>query len=367
MFSFGVKPDEVERTGDGREADTVNRLLLHGARHHDRQATFLQWDAGGDGGHWGVIPDWQADRYSIRAGLALHERIETIPGERAALWLPFCPEWAYIERGAWAVGVVSVPLWPDWSLVRVAEVLSDARPSVLFTDRAEPVHKLRAQGDLPDSLRAIVLLSESGVTAGDDMVSFAKLMEYGGVLDTAERASMLRNTARAVPPEAPLSLEYVDTSSGTLGPNELNHLNLVSAMEGIVHRFPPGARRKQLLSTDWPDHRARAFLYAGWADGLTSSAFARPADLRDRAVRLRPDLIIDNDEARFAGLTLPQLAPEKQSSPGLLDRFREWAKGPEEILEGKVLSVNASELDITLTCPPENRPPSRHQVGNGEA
>jgi len=56
----------------------MNRLLLHGARYHDRKAVFVSRDLG-------ETPDWRADRLSIRVALALRQDLAVGPGDLVAL------------------------------------------------------------------------------------------------------------------------------------------------------------------------------------------------------------------------------------------------------------------------------------------
>lgn len=300
MFPFGVHPepdDDAEASrDDARGPDTANRILLHGARHHDRDAVFLRWGQGRRGWEWQLTPDWRADRASIRAGLVLRERLGVAEGERVAIWLPLGPEWAEIERGVWSIGAVSVPIWPDRPLGRVASVLADSSPDVLFTPSLAAVRELEAIGGRPEGVRAIVPL-EAPEEQGDDWLSLAKFLEYGGVRDTPERASMWRTYARGVGPDAPASLEYDDGPDGVPGeagagaPCEVSQGELVAWAERIARRFPARKGGTRLLATDRPDLISRVLIVAGWADGLTRTAFAPSRVGRERAGQLGVDVV----------------------------------------------------------------------------
>ena len=76
-FPYGVEPEIPvdEGTEDDRGADTVNRLLLHGARYHDRDGVFTRWEQGRKGWAWTPMPDWRADRHTVRLALVLHQRM----------------------------------------------------------------------------------------------------------------------------------------------------------------------------------------------------------------------------------------------------------------------------------------------------
>jgi len=278
---------------DGRGPDTVNRTLLHGARHHDREAVFLKWNSDSREEGWDGMPDWRADRNSIRIGLVLSQRLELGSRDRVALWLPLTREWPLIERGAWAIGAHTVPVWREWSLDRVARVLADARPVVLFAQDRESVERLRGFGDLPDSIRAIVVLHTGAgedKQASDQILSYREFLEYGGVLDTAERAAMWRTTARSARPEDPISLEYVPTEDG-LTKGYLTHEALLQTMQAIRGRVSSAPGTVHVITDERPDSTSRALLYAAWADGWTRVALVSDEEEWGHTAELSPALI----------------------------------------------------------------------------
>lgn len=390
LFPLGVSPEsarEEEGTGgaaDGRGADTMNRLLLHGARYHDRSEVFLRWGQARKGWGWLPTPDWRADRHSIRVALVLRQRLQVSQGDRVALWLPFGPEWALIERAVWSIGAVSVPVWREWEPERVAAVLADAGSEVLFAPDLEAVNALRAVGGLPSSVQVAVPL-RAPTESGDDWLSFEKLMEYGGVLDTPERASMWRTFARAVGPETTACWEYPaeaepetpGESAGAGERRELDHRALMAAATRVAGRFPPRKGKVQLLAAQRPELLLRVLVYSAWADGLTRTAFAPSRAARRQAGEVRPAVLVCPGEA-VAPLLESLADPRPAVVPrraGLLGRLRGVARkwrggngaggeetrpwvvvtdGPAEsvraaVPEGRARVLEAAELGATLT------------------
>lgn len=318
MFPFGVGPesgDDAAETGrdDVRGPDTANRLLLHGARHHDRDAVFLEWGQGRKGWGWQATPDWRADRAAIRAALVLRQRARVAEGERVAIWLPLGPRWVEVERAVWSIGAVSVPVWPEWGLERVTAVLAESGPEVLFAPSLEAVRELEALGGRPEGLAAIVCL-EAPEEQGEDWLSFPKFMEYGGILDTAERASMWRTFARRVEPAMPAALEYGEAPEGVPGetaagrPRQVDHGELVVWAERVTRRLRPRRGGVRLLATARPDLLSRTLAVAGWADGLTRTAFAPSPAARERAAELAVDVDVVACPAYAAGGLVEALA-----------------------------------------------------------
>lgn len=249
-FPFGIQPEVSDPNRDERGPDTVNRLLLHGARYHDRAAVFRSDSNGAE------TPDWRADRLSIRLGLALDEELGIGSGDVVALFLPLSLEWALVERGVWGLGAVSLPLSARAGDAALA--LAEARPRALFAARAADVSRLR----LPDSVTALITLEdETGAT------SLGSLLDRGGVLDTPERASRFRATARLVPPEALASIE---------AEGRLDQGSWARRIERFLLRFPPARGNRHLVRFEAPDLAARIVLHAGWADGFTTVVLASP-------------------------------------------------------------------------------------------
>ena len=107
----------------------MNRLLLHGARYHDRKAVFVSRALG-------ETPDWRADRLSIRIALALREELGVGPGGVVALSMPLSVQWALAERAVWGLGAATVPLTAGRSAGRsVNAVLASVSDCDALLDR----------------------------------------------------------------------------------------------------------------------------------------------------------------------------------------------------------------------------------------
>lgn len=269
MFPVGIAPSSADPHRDERGLDTINRLLLHGARYHDRSALFVACaDPKHDPATGGPeIPDWKADRLSIRTALVLQEDLSLELGDAVALWMPLSPTWAFVERGLWGVGVTSVPIPNDLGAAEVSRVLGKTRPKVLFV----PGVSRASSVSIPDSIVAIVTLEES--VDGGFGISIQELLERGGILDTPERASRYRASARAIPPETLASLEL--TSGRAL--RETTQGGWARDAERFAARFPPHRGDHHRLARLRVERAARLVLYAGWADGLTTVVLGHEA------------------------------------------------------------------------------------------
>lgn len=205
----------------------MNRLLLHGARYHDRKAVFVS-------GELGETPDWRADRLSIRVALALREDLGVGPGDVVALLMPLSVRFAMIERAVWGLGAATLP-----------------RP-----ERNKPPCPLKAV--FARSAKGLSDLGAPGIALDSD---WDALLDRGGVLDTPERASSFRAAAHEIPADALCSIEL---------DGERRHEDWVPQIERFLERFPPESGSRNVLEFADPHLPARVLLYAGWADGLTT-------------------------------------------------------------------------------------------------
>jgi len=226
-FPFGIQPDVSDPGVDERGPDTMNRLLLHGARYHDRKAVFVS-------GELGETPDWRADRLSIRVALALREDLGVGPGDIVALLMPLSARFALVERAVWGLGAATSPR-PERSRPRGPLKAVFARSAKGLSDLGAPVIALDSDWDA--------------------------LLDRGGVLDTPERASSFRAAAHDIPTDAICSVEL---------DGEHRHEDWVPQIERFLDRFPPERGRRNVLEVADPHLPARVLLYAGWADGLTT-------------------------------------------------------------------------------------------------
>jgi acyl-coenzyme A synthetase/AMP-(fatty) acid ligase len=212
-FPFGLPPEAADPALDERGFDTVNRLLLHGARYHDRRAVFASREDG-------EMPDWRADRYSIRIALALAEDHGVGPGDVVAVAMPLSVRFALAERAIWALGAVTF---------------------------------VGAIGSVSRSVKAAIALDSD----------WTSLLDRGGALDTPERASWLRAVARSTPPDATASIEPHGS---------LRQRDWVDEIESFLARCPPERGCRSVS----PSISARREIYAGWADGLTTVVLTLP-------------------------------------------------------------------------------------------
>ncbi|MEV0528256.1 D-alanine--poly(phosphoribitol) ligase [Streptomyces sp. NPDC050439] len=159
---------------------------------------------------------------------ALALRLRTVtagPGERVAVWLGKQPRYVEAILATLEAGCVYVPLDGAQPAGRVATILGDSSPTVLFTDRAR-FSRLR-RDELPRSLRAVVLSDDDdGAEAGDaeEPVPVRGWAAFVAATPTGAAAP----AERTVAPDDLAALLYTSGSTGTPKGVKISHRNLAN-------------------------------------------------------------------------------------------------------------------------------------------
>lgn len=155
-------------------------------------------------------------------------------GERVAIMMPNCPEWAYADLAAMACGARSVPVYHTVGVATLSQILADSGSRFLFVRTAVAADDLLPQlANLP-SLEKIVVLEGRC----DDPRCLA-LEEFlcGGAAVAAEEV------ARCLAQGGADDVATLVYTSGTTGPPKgamLSHANLLSNIEAAARLFPIG-------------------------------------------------------------------------------------------------------------------------------
>jgi hypothetical protein len=264
---------------------TLAGLFDLGLRHHIRPAAMMWPTAEG----FESVPDWKLDRLAIRVALYGREKMGVEPGERVAIlgrlgWL-----WPVVDFAAMGFGAVPVGIEHDLPDAAVAEALAEARPRLLFASdpaSAARLVDLRREGGLGD-----VTVVAEGLAADECVLPLERLLELGGVFDTAERAQSFRAVSRQIQTQTE-ALRHVSRE----GVTRLTH---GSAMK----RIEPGLRSRPALTGDVAyvggsrvSLGTRLGLAAFVGDGLTTTALGREGRTDEDLVSLRPHKMIISAE-----------------------------------------------------------------------
>ena len=103
--------------------------------------------------------------------LGLHQ-LGIKAGERVALLSENRAEWAFLDLGILALGVVNVPMYSTLTLEQVEYIANDSQAKAIFVSNVKQLEKVRNnETDMP-KLEKIVCFDMDKVEMGEEMISF---------------------------------------------------------------------------------------------------------------------------------------------------------------------------------------------------
>nr|WP_207188574.1 AMP-dependent synthetase/ligase [Thiocystis minor] len=172
---------------------------------------------------WRDMGQWVARWRQALAGESLES------GDRVALLLRNCPEWVMFDQAAFALGLVTVPLYTDDRAENAAYILQDAAAKLLLIQDAGRWKRLaEVIGDAPWPLRVVILEPSDAATelaAHDPRVVVADTWLPSSAPALAQRDG------------DPLALATIVYTSGTTGRPKgvmLSHRNILTNVHGVV-------------------------------------------------------------------------------------------------------------------------------------
>jgi long-chain acyl-CoA synthetase len=190
-------------------------------------------------GTWAVVT-WQVFAQRVaRVGAAL-EAIALPHGARAALLLPNGLDAVALDQALLARAAVPVPMHAIDNPASIAYILGDSEAALLVAQSAAQWQAIVATGQLPASLRTVVLM-EPGTRRGDEgapeIVSFDDWLARGDARAAGTPASV---SAPAGPTEDDLAaLVYTSGTTGKPKGVMLTHRNVVSNVGAVLQRVAP--------------------------------------------------------------------------------------------------------------------------------
>jgi hypothetical protein len=269
-----------------RIPDTLAGLFDLGLRHHIRAAAMM-WPTT-DG--FESVPDWRLDRLAIRVALYGREKMGVEPGERVAIFGRLGWLWPVVDFAAMGFGAVPLGIEHDLPDAALAGALAEARPRIVFASdpaSAERLQALRREGGLDGDATVVA----EGLAAEERALPLERLLELGGVFDTAERAQSFRAVSRQVEPRGE-ALRHVS-------PEGVARLTHGEAME----RVGPCLRTRVALTGDVAyvggprvSLGTRLALATFVGDGLTTTALGQEGRADEDLASLRPHKMIISGE-----------------------------------------------------------------------
>jgi acyl-CoA synthetase (AMP-forming)/AMP-acid ligase II len=270
-----VSPDNDPPYGSGAAApDTLCKLYMHAMRCHSRRAALRSVR----GGRLVDVPDWRLDRQVIRLALFVRERLGFTAGQTAAIVAPFDSDAVIADLAVIASGAASAFIpraFPDAAL---ADAFAAADPHLLFVSDANDLERARRLRALSSDSRRVIVFDTA---ASGGAVPLADALDFGGTLDTAERANAFRARARGVLPSAAAIAQASLDASGRLRYDTLTH---EAVCDRLAMRQPDAAGRAAARANAFgasPTLEDRLRFYGCLAGGAETAALGGVEDIAD--------------------------------------------------------------------------------------
>jgi len=146
------------------------------------------------------------------------------PGDRVALMLENCREWAIFDQAALGLGLVTVPLYTSDRAENVEFILKDCGPRVLLIGGTEQYQTLAAIRPVLEALHAVIALRDPGGMAPSNLLLAERWLPTGGDSLASGRTE----------PDTVASIVY---TSGTTGPPKgvmLSHRNFLFNVDACL-------------------------------------------------------------------------------------------------------------------------------------
>jgi long-chain acyl-CoA synthetase len=217
MNNTDIIPIETARTLDGLFRERVRRSPDAVAYRHFEKKTKI----------W-VEMSWREAARQVARWQRAMEAESLKSGDRVALWLRNCPEWAILDQAALGLGLVVVPLYSNDRPENAAFILRDAGVKFLLVENEENWRRLVSSGVSTESLKRVVCLAHPGEGCADLLLRYVEqwLPDSGGELKANSN------------PEDLATIIYTSGTTGSPKGVKLSHHNILSNAHGGIQNVP---------------------------------------------------------------------------------------------------------------------------------
>ncbi|HXY32269.1 MAG TPA: AMP-binding protein [Gemmatimonadaceae bacterium] len=273
-----------------RIPETVNGLYDMAVLEHDRPAVIHSAEQFG----WAQMPDWRSDRQILRIALYCSEKLHLEAPERVAIVGQAHPFWCHAEFALLALRAVPVGIEHDVSDELLRETLASNDVRVAFaTDAASASRLHAARAHLP---RLAHIIAPDVVSDDAQVTTLAALLDQANVLDTAERASKVRELMRSATVDDPCGDHVRSAAHGAPGVVRLTQGEAMVRAKDHLARFAARAGDVTYVAGDRVTMTSRLATYVYVGDGRTTLAYGTRGKSAEEMRTLRPTALLASPE-----------------------------------------------------------------------
>jgi long-chain acyl-CoA synthetase len=301
-------------------SDTLIRIFLDTVARHDKPALFMRKAAG----RWESIPARRARSDVEALALGLRE-LGIERGDRIAILSENRYEWPVTDLATFALGAVTVPIYPTLTAPQVRFILQNAEVKAVVVSTPAQSDKLNSMLDALPSVKAVIHL-DPAPSAGPRDREFGAVLQQGRERAAAEPAGFLERAAAGVRADDVATIIYTSGTTGEPKGAMLTHGNIASNVDACLAMFDlnPADTALSFLPLCHIFERM-AGCYAMLGGGVTI-AYAESIDtVAANAVEVRPTVMAG--VPRFYEKVYARVMENVATQPPLRQRIFHWGLG----------------------------------------
>ncbi|MEP0822548.1 MAG: long-chain fatty acid--CoA ligase [Ignavibacterium sp.] len=244
-------------------------------------------------------------------------------GDRLSIVSENRPEWVIADMAMVILGIINVPIYPTLTPKQIEYIYNDAGIRMAIVSNQMQLNKIQRIRSDVKTLEHVAVMSDKGVTAGEDVLSFSRMYEMGDALGQSH-PDLLHESMARVKPDDLLTFIYTSGTTGNPKGVMLTHKNLVSNIKASADVIPFG-ETDTLLSFLPLCHsfERMAGYYTTMACGVTVAYAESVETVRDNLLEVHPTVV--TTVPRLFERIYNRLMKQVDSSPAPRQKIFHWA------------------------------------------